>query len=1049
MLIKENRLLSVSNSDIVNETFIIPKDIDVIEINAFTECFNLKRIVIPKNVLEIGKHCFSKCQNLEFVKIEANIKRLPNEVFSECPSLREVHLPETIKFLGNSAFKNCFHLSHIDLPNGLEIIEDDCFYNCASLSKILLPSSLIHIGNNSFTNTGITSIMIPNKIIKLNDGIFKNCKNLMDIVLSDNLISIGNNTFDGCMSLKNIKLPKHLAEIGSATFSNCINIENIILPSNVEYINTSTFSNCSSLKYINILGIIKGIDSFAFSNCQKLKYVYMKNGIKYINHRAFQNCKSIKSILLPSSIKQISENAFDGCEDLGSIVLPSSLIPVTNFLSHIMQCNNIKVYLYDRYYTNSDYIDVKKIRICEMIDKLYDVLKKNNHIYNLTKEKIQEMYQINLEFKDILDTMIFNSRMETSNYEYELSKFNNLFVRTRFSNLPSGIIYNCLDDNLIYKYNVKMYRKIKKLDIFNSINLNCEDIVADVINFFGLFENDGKNYQRFEILKKLLQYKYTFTKKEYFNMPNDIKKNFINVPSKCFLLETGKNIPSDFKCYLKNIMYEEDIKNIKKLSGRFGKIINDFFRNNYSVVNNDVYVLNNNIPNGEIKKVNQYILNSNLNNQITYSILYEIFYTVPRKYNLDILDFFVKNINIIISKNEYRLKFKEIVERYEEIKHYYLAMGNANFSYNDAYRYLCESVFLNVNKGNKEFEQMVKKAGVTSQGKFEKYQQLYEGIKYKKNSIIPRINESIEVEIDSKKYTLLCEMLRKDDPFALLVGELSYTNCCQQINDNGYDCLVHSINDGRVFCTYLINETDKILLSESWVWRNGNVICFDNIEGTNFMKKNILYSKLVAKCYKFISDEIVEMAKRKKDKIDVIMIGKGHNDLKVLSEYFGEDKRNKVWPPNYYSYLDSSRVYYACGNEELIDINYKNKVLYTDERIFVYEMGVNITTKTIQKLGNINNQYSNINFAYELSNLFGIALNQMSIIYGEDWYILYSAIDENLNILDSGILTLNTKKALIIQEEEILKAYKIILNTYNVAPDIINLIKDKQKKLYL
>ena len=57
--------------------------------------------------------------------------------------------------------------------------------------------------------------------------------------------------------------------------------------------------------------------------------------------------------------------------------------------------------------------------------------------------------------------------------------------------------------------------------------------------------------------------------------------------------------------------------------------------------------------------------------------------------------------------------------------------------------------------------------------------------------------------------------------------------------------------------------------------------------------------------------------------------------------------------------------------------------------------------------------------------------------------------NDNLNILDSGILTLNTKKALIIQEEEILKAYKIILNTYNVSPDIINLIKDKQKKLYL
>lgn len=1068
MLIKDNKLLSVSNYDVINGHITIPigiekvadnafincTDLISIEIpqsvkeignNAFTGCINLKCMIIPHTVLSIGKWCFSKCKNLQFVKIEAPIDKLPYGIFSDCHNLKEVYLPNSIKIFDGEAFANCKSLSDIELPNNLELIGKGCFYNCVSLTNIVFPSSVNCLESNSFSQTGIINITIPKQVTNLPFGVFKDCRNLQNIIFHDNFQILGDNVFNGCLNLKEIILPNSLTRMENSVFSNCINLTQITIPPKIDIINSSTFSNCKSLTKINILGNIKEIGSFAFENCINLLSFPFKDGLNKISNGAFKNCQKFTDIFLPTSIKQVFGNIFNGCDSIKQITLSSSLTNATDILTNIVNHTNAKVYIYDKFYTNEDLFNIRKIRIKEMVDRIYKILVENNHIYNLNKEKIEVMYETNLDFKDIVDTMIYNSRLDNSNYEIELIKFDNLFTKTRFSNLPSGIIYDKLDNNLISKYNVKMLRKIKELDIFDSSNYGCESVIPSIISFFGLFEKDSRCYYRLKLLKVVLSHKYLFSSSDFLKIPSNIKQYFTKVSSKCFLLDDKVCIPDEFKDYLKRVMTADDVKNVRCLKNRYGKLINDFFKNNYSLTNHDIYILNENLSCEEIGIINNCILNSSLDNQITCSNLIEIFDGMPRKYNEEVLDFFIKNVSIILPKTEYRLKFKEIVSRYDEIKNYYLTMGNDHFSYHEAYHYLCESVFLNVHKGNYEFEEMVKKAGVTNQSKFEKYQELYETIKNKRSSIIPRIKEKFELLLDGKKYTLLGEMLRKDDPFSLLVGELSYTNCCQQINDNGYDCLVHAINDGRIFCTYLINDNHKVLLSQSWVWRNGNVICFDNIEGTNFMKKNILYSRLVAEIYKKVSTKIIEVSLKNKDKIDVIMVGHGHDDLKLLNEYFGEEKKNYVWPPRYYSYLDSSRVHYICGSEEEIDTSYEPKNLYLDERIFVSETGISITTKTMEKLGKINSKYKNIIFASELSDLLEISINNLSIIYGEDWYILYKVIDNNLSIIDSGMVELSNKKELRLQEKEILKAYKLFIKLYNVSPNIIDSINNQEK----
>ena len=54
-------------------------------------------------------------------------------------------------------------------------------------------------------------------------------------------------------------------------------------------------------------------------------------------------------------------------------------------------------------------------------------------------------------------------------------------------------------------------------------------------------------------------------------------------------------------------------------------------------------------------------------------------------------------------------------------------------------------------------------------------------------------------------------------------------DCCFEIFDNAAMDVEHGMisKHGRIFAIY-----DEVggLVAQSWVWRNGNVICFDNIE---------------------------------------------------------------------------------------------------------------------------------------------------------------------------------------------------------------------------
>jgi len=93
------------------------------------------------------------------------------------------------------------------------------------------------------------------------------------------------------------------------------------------------------------------------------------------------------------------------------------------------------------------------------------------------------------------------------------------------------------------------------------------------------------------------------------------------------------------------------------------------------------------------------------------------------------------------------------------------------------------------------------------------------------DQMLTRVNSTIP-RITGTKDEYSYEILRLDDMEALAIG--NKTDCCFTVLGNGYSCLKHAVTsiNGRILVVKKGNE----ILAHSWIWRNGDLLCLDNIE---------------------------------------------------------------------------------------------------------------------------------------------------------------------------------------------------------------------------
>lgn len=504
--------------------------------------------------------------------------------------------------------------------------------------------------------------------------------------------------------------------------------------------------------------------------------------------------------------------------------------------------------------------------------------------YNFIKEYSEaKAFEIGLKFHDRIDSYIINRNLELFKAWYE--KTGGRFVPTYY--IAKGVPSNYIDKFLC---NAKKWHALLKLTE-SDVNTNSVDNyqIRDLLTLAivcGAFDNDDYN---FNVLSKLLM-----------KVPNH--------------RDTIPDIDEYFLPDLVNILEQEGFKVDKDTN-----VLEQIYRKNAD----ETYTLTI-TPQKYPKSI---MLLHNLiamddEKYLTIERIHSKFGGLEPTYNQDFATFFLKNIeefltlNLEIKQNNADVYFDDeennefdeeaaidypsaVQHKFAKIKAFF---ANVPLTMEKVKTYISNSE-MDYTEGNEFFGDTVGKIGY-SEERTKILEQIYNIGKKRVFSSIPRISGK------SDDYSF--EILRMDDPLGLVIGNLS--DCCQQLGGAAETSMEHSMvsNNGRVF---VIKDKNNRIIAQSWVWRNKNTICFDNIEipdrvfkredGTNYAK--VVYNIYLQAAKEFIKIEeetYLDLYKKHlitKEQYDVlrlsnVTVGLGYNDIASYIESNSERLIQTVRP---------------------------------------------------------------------------------------------------------------------------------------------------------
>lgn len=199
-------------------------------------------------------------------------------------------------------------------------------------------------------------------------------------------------------------------------------------------------------------------------------------------------------------------------------------------------------------------------------------------------------------------------------------------------------------------------------------------------------------------------------------------------------------------------------------------------------------------------------------------------------------------------------------------------------------------------------------------------------------------------------------------------------------------CMNHGAlsSHGRFFKVTINSK----IVAYSWVWRAGNVLCFDNIEVTDEIIKSNIDEKTILDTYEYAGKVFIEKTKEQEDNpIEVILIGK--NKLDVIQKPFEKLKRtSKQIKPN-----DSENLYLKDSEEGEYILIGDERVIKTDD----VEPKYKYVRKKVEEFSSfeeetLNEKINSIYFDYCIFAHEKYSKRDKKYkkgFIGEDWYIGY------------------------------------------------------------
>ena len=355
--------------------------------------------------------------------------------------------------------------------------------------------------------------------------------------------------------------------------------------------------------------------------------------------------------------------------------------------------------------------------------------------------------------------------------------------------------------------------------------------------------------------------------------------------------------------------------------------------------------------------------------------LHQLFGGFKMEYNPEFREFLLDNLDQILSNPDYSGYITSIQKQFKDIR---IANSNRKLTLDLAISYVQQNRYEDVEVGNESVAEISSVAGYTQED-FDTLQKIYDYGKQRVFNSIPRIENKTE------NYSY--EILRLDDPLAMAIGTL--TNCCQALGNAAESCMEHSMVDknGRVF---VVRDNEGNIVSQSWIWRNKNVLCFDNIEIPNKAfgrvenRKN--FAEEVYEIYKIAAHELIEKDREVYKKLfeegkitkkqyeglhlSKVTVGIGYNDIKdSIKKNSIEDKKSARPLPfkekvglDDTLYTSDSAIQYVLEEEKNIK-NYSGKTIQVHNDLYNIYDDTNFTKKELFKLAKLEtnqNGYSDI-----------------------------------------------------------------------------------------